>query len=482
LKNSQAVEDRVNMISTAVYGSMVGMVVVVASLLVLPILTNVDLTRDHFMLPFIHLPARVPATLRSTAERRLRDVRASEVDDEGDDSTSDADQDVDSDSDGTGAESESTKNDNTAYWEQLAKADGKRGSTKQKMRIGTNTSINSPSIAPLAAPLRQYRKSFRSLFQLVFRFVLPLFVVFLFFTVIFAQTASTLRFTHITQAFAVVADQRTVELREIPMLIRGLLSMRGTRTQIAPSANVLLELMDSVQYHHNLLTFVGVPTDDAVSVVSTTDIFTRLEIDASDLGWLEQALFGDSCKFMQRYAVAEGFTYDRCANFHEGILTMGMHGSLMNFLSVARGLVVKRANADVPAEDGMGVLVLGNLTQPYSWVEQLNSQDLKDLFVYSNDYLVQGFDGYASVFRMYTTRSLTRMQLFLVAFVSSFLVVFMIYQFMVYVPLVYKTNTEINNERFVVLLLPPAVLKAVPALQAMVTEMLRSAESRFGAA
>jgi hypothetical protein len=73
-------------------------------------------------------------------------------------------------------------------------------------------------------------------------------------------------------------------------------------------------------------------------------------------------------------------------------------------------------------------------------------------------------------------------QLFLVAFVSCFLVLFMVYQFMVYVPLVYTTNTEITNERFVVLLLPPAILKAVPSLQALVQDMLNSADNRFNVA
>jgi hypothetical protein len=119
---------------------------------------------------------------------------------------------------------------------------------------------------------------------------------------------------------------------------------------------------------------------------------------------------------------------------------------------------------------------------PYSLVQQVNSPELEDLFIYSTAYLVHGLDGYASVFRTYTTRTLIRMQLFLVAFVSCFLVLFMVYQFMVYVPLVYTTNTEITNERFVVLLLPPAILKAVPSLQALVQDMLNSADNRFNVA
>jgi hypothetical protein len=466
LRNSRSVESSVAELSTAVFICMVVICIATASCGVLPILLHVDRTRDRYITPFMQLPPAIPARLRANAESRLRKLKATELEaEEASGSDSDREEVLVADMD----ESASLGSGSATDWQALLQAEQSRKKLKDgKWRRGTLFGPNG----------RAFKKSISSLLLLVANFILPLLLVIGFFAAIYGQTVSTLQQTHIVQGYAVVSAQQLLEVNEVPMLVRGLLSIRGTPEQITPNVEVLNRLIDSLAYHHRLILFTGQPADPLVDSLTTTSTSAIRSFDGHGL---EDAMYGDACSFIASNNPPTSFQYSSCAAFRGGIMRQGMHAAISDFLQVARRVVNRRAAASVlvTSASGDGVIVTANASVAYSLIEELQSADLTALFDYADNYLDPGLKAYADVFIAVATAEVSYMQAFLIILVTLFVVLFTGYQVLVYLPHVHFTNEDIKDERVMVLLLPAGIVNSVTALQTMVQDMLTSEESNL---
>jgi hypothetical protein len=109
---------------------------------------------------------------------------------------------------------------------------------------------------------------------------------------------------------------------------------------------------------------------------------------------------------------------------------------------------------------------------------EINGQDIKDFVTYCNYYTIPALDKYTAYFDAAVNKEIAGMHTFLVGLVAGFLVMFTLYQLVLYLPSVYKTNSEIKAERAMMLLVPHGVLTSFAPLQQLVNEMVEAEESR----
>ena len=478
--------------SAAVFGSMAGVVAVLALLVVLPILVYVDRARDKYLIPFVQLPAVVPSRLRTRAERHLRLLQAADASDE-DEEGGMEDDGVEG---GSGEEGLATDDDggltspgSVADWGALLRGTGSGGSGGGGGGSGIGNATPGAHTPVARGPRRStsgggtvvlqtrgYKKSARSLGKLAARFMTPLVLVLTFFVAIYAVTVKEASTLQGLEVFNMASNLQDLDAMEVHNAVRDALATAGNASSAAVvrATTAAAAMADSLEYHHRLLLFVGQPAAPELAAVSAATVLDGSGLDAGIITNIRNLLYSDACTVLAMET--PGFNATACAAFRDGVLLHGMHSAMSDYLTLVRTLIARRAAADVPAVGAAGVLHLSDgSTVPYSQASEFASDIYVTTQTYGTVYLQRLTAYMADPYAAVSDEHVSTVNTFLIAFVTLFLLFLAAYLFLVFTPQVVATNAEILNERVVLLLLPAAVLRSIPQLEELVARVVDEA-------
>jgi len=482
--SSEGMADEVYNTSLAIFVCMIVVVVLLGLGVVLPILVVTDRTRDGILLPLVALPAVVASKLAAASERHLRAVRLRDAADAGAEDSDDS-QEVD-DGDGGGGDDEEAGGGGGLDWAALV---GAPADTDPEAVAGAGSTSAAVGVAggPSRRPLRKrpalatrvHKKSSRTLLELMARFLSPLLLVGIFFAVIFGVTSTRLTQARILQEFDLVSNSRTQAVYESYTAVRAAITALGSPADVAPTIAIARHVLDQLEYHHRVITFIGMPAPHIIQRAADAYPATVGAFSDSELQQMDTVTYGDACTVWVTVPDAGG-TYATCAAFRDGALLHGFHSALLDFLTLSRTLLSRRELADVHSIDtGLGNMTLAdNTTVPYSIIAEMASPSFGFVEGYAITYLGPLAAAEAQLMADAMVATLTFVTTFLAAFVGTFLGFFLLYQFGVIRPLLHTTNASIKSERLVLLLVPAAVMQASPALQDLAATVLEAAEGQ----
>jgi len=241
---------------------MMGLLVVLALAVFLPILNNVEQSKDAIVIKFIELPAVVKRTLHAQAHRRFKQLRSQYVNDEDDD---------DDNSGGSDSEDTPMANATTAKFDtedeqadfdwkgMMRKVGGSNGSvgSGRSDYTGDNAALRAiqPSRSSSSSSTkggRAYRKSSWSFLALLATFVGPLLALCVFFTVIYATSTVYAGRLLTLASMSTSATARAVCARSVVVDIKRFQYMYADKEYMDIHRNLTIGSVECVEYWQSL--------------------------------------------------------------------------------------------------------------------------------------------------------------------------------------------------------------------------------------
>jgi hypothetical protein len=236
---------------------------------------------------------------------------------------------------------------------------------------------------------------------------------------------------------------------------------------------------DKLAYFHRLLTFGDAVVDGSMAAASRGAAGDTLLDDADD-ALIEMANFGDACALMAERV--PGYDYDGCAELGGGIMTHGLHGTVREFIRRAKALAARRSVAVVDnATSGVGYMTMSGVTSVYSIPDELASEDMQFLHDAADVYMTPAFDEIARIFAVHVEGVVANQQVLLQAFVPLFLLAFMAFMALWFIPALHRTNADIIAQRSLLLLLPNQVVASCAPVRELIEDILGGAGAGGGA-
>jgi hypothetical protein len=373
------------------YVAMMGFLLIVAFVVFLPILCNIEAEKDSIVLRFVDLPKAAKTTLYLQSLRRLKDLRSSFVDDDDDEGEAgDEDgetveddaagggrrkgtrkgqdgQDSDSDSEEDGAlkamrenaiEDGDTAAANTDWSQILASSQQSRGSVAS---LGSGAAA---SKAPRSATAKvrnaarekrraerdsvkhkvKYVKSHTGFLLLLSRFLGPLGALAIFFSIIFGVSIYYLDTAFVLSSIAASATERSSCSREVFMDMQRMLQQYADTDYMSLQAGMVSDTNDCIKYWMEVLEY-GVPpgTESRGDFAANTPVtetgtspYLTSQLNADIYG----ALYGDLCAFLHRHV--ENFDVPRCEAFDSGNLKNGLSAGVREYTNYFSTLMDRR--------------------------------------------------------------------------------------------------------------------------------------------
>eukprot|EP00455_Lapot_gusevi_P034737 TRINITY_DN3840_c0_g3_i1.p1 TRINITY_DN3840_c0_g3~~TRINITY_DN3840_c0_g3_i1.p1 ORF type:complete len:602 (+),score=148.47 TRINITY_DN3840_c0_g3_i1:155-1960(+) len=185
-------------------------------------------------------------------------------------------------------------------------------------------------------------------------------------------------------------------------------------------------------------------------------------IDAPSDPWQIQQLFKDACVFP-----TTPFPYDDCSTFDNGILSRGLHASILEYAQVSRTCLNTIQSLIDDSHSNVSYRSI-NVT--------LRSAPMQVLLKMNNDYLriplLESTTRY-SVYIDNLIASLFSMRVgLLIGFIAFTLVLFILF----YNPLVYDLNVQTKRTNSLLLLIPPEVMEHLDKIRGFVEKLAASNE------
>jgi hypothetical protein len=245
------------------YGSMMGLLAILTFAVFLPILNNVENSKDTIVIRFIELPAMVKRTLHAQAQRRFKALRSQYVndDDSGEESGSGDDSDDEPAAGATAARFD-TEDDGADFdWKSMMRKAGGSAGSVGSSHTGDYGGGDNPALRAAAQPSRSvstskngraYRKSSWSFLALLGKFVGPLLALCIFFTVIYATSTVYAARLLTLASISTSATSRALCARSTVVDIKRFQYMYADRNYIDIHRNQTLSSVDCVEYWQHL--------------------------------------------------------------------------------------------------------------------------------------------------------------------------------------------------------------------------------------
>lgn len=362
-----------------VFIGMMSTCALVAGLIFLPILRQLDRAGDKIMLQFVGIPPQVRKVLYDTAATRVRLLRRDYGDDEdsGDENMDEEDA-GDNEAnvekafvpkDGGGDGTSVLDDDGVAHDSTLARAfgggssvdSGKDGDSKQSSSIfsrAMRSSRKSVNDAPVS-----FRKSPLAFAYLALRFVSPILLLVVLFSTVYGTFSAQSIKTRSLVSLVVAAGTRASCGRQALVDLQKLSYLTTDANYITRNFFFVMSSLDCVRLHTRLLAygtnegylqekpytaFVGTPENGSPSYLSA-------EVTAMAY----EAMFGDACPFIQKNSKhPPSFNMSACREFGNGVLTLGLAATIDLWWQTAYSVGDRQLR---------GVFTVGDLQNARGW-------------------------------------------------------------------------------------------------------------------
>lgn len=506
--------------SAAVFGGVIAVIAGLLFVILLPTLAIVDKSTDDVARQLLALPKGHLVKLRARALARYRKIVASnDSDGDGDsdaDGTDDGDRSqgelVDADDDlffGSpskrvdlsaqlpAAMADSTKRrvsfldpapakaDHTALPVTTAAATGP-GNERSSVASGSGFCCGrrKPEPSPMNKTIRRRsRKSLKSLLSLSVRYLIPFATSLVYFIVVYKTSLDILNTSLITATVSVAANNRNVAFQQYLTNVRKTIySYKVSQTELADIGEMARMLGEECLGMHELLAFGGETEIVKLEPASLMESKLSSIMSGSTLTEAEELLFGDACARMARpdfdYSDGTGrifhFDYDECARLGTGELTRGLHEAFLDVMHQGDAFLARRLHSKVsPNGNGTGMTYSdeGKAVGEYNIRAVLNSKEFKDFEILFGKYVLPGLKRISFLYADSATGAVLSHTTFAIAFTFAFLAFFIFYTTGVYFFGTVALNADIQNQRFLLLLLPPALVSQSAALKKHIQQM-----------
>jgi hypothetical protein len=306
-----------------VFVCMTTLICVIGVFVFLPILLQIETSKDDIMKQFVILPTNVRVHMHHQALGRVRSLRREFLQDEDAEETSSEDDDEETGKRGNHGsllhdEDDSSGSEDNVDWDDLLGAGGRKVSRRSKSMMKDAANGKKKKGGQL------YRKSSRSFLILVLRFIGPLVSLLIMFVIIFAVFATTLDKALTITSIATAASYRASCARQA---IANLRKVTTSTTNWIYRRNlywIAIKGAQCMRNHVRLLSYgdgSGIadpyvahvpPVENGASSVLSPELSTRLH----------EVMFGAACPFLME-TIAD-YTMEYCQSLNGGILAHGL--------------------------------------------------------------------------------------------------------------------------------------------------------------
>ena len=320
------------------------------------------------------------------------------------------------------------------------------------------------------------------------RYVLPMLVLFAFYTALYFMAVTTIKHTRTLSFVALQANTRNILITDVGALVRD--SVRLTNNEEARRGyNSTLQVLQKLDENHRRLMFGPLNAGENVGVRAGIGDSDMLTDDENAL--VHRLLFGDLCEWHSEgtydLLAMEAFptsgvpapVFPPNATFHEilqlndalsrcqarlqGSMDDGLHAAYLQYVRTAAYMAERRflAVVDVNGEgnittrDASGAAV----TARYSIAEELKDSRMDDLRNCGFVYLPIGSIDIAKVYTEASSRMIVTFIVFESVLATCFLLTFLLIMVFYYQPQLVEENRQIRKQAGLLLLLPPTVFQ-----------------------
>jgi hypothetical protein len=340
-----------------------------------------------------------------------------------------------------------------------------------------------------------FRKSSKIAYSLGL-FVLPVIVILVFYSVLHSQTEATLSVSSQLAAAYTVASRRSLQAEEVTLQLTASLLAEGYTFEVHSRLEELYAGLRELEYVNDVLALgfdagsSPLLVGDQLDIPSPSIAVTSLNSDEgggvtgmppAQAEGIRQAVIVDACPLVvQAAATADNLTAAACATLANGVLMQGLRASTSALIAAGVQLGQQKYNV-LQAARAAGSFVTPAFAAT-NFTATLETPAYRQVLALGSKRLPEAFQAIANQYSDAAHSQIVAFRAFVRTFAGAFLGLFSVAMLAVYRPLIQRLDEDVERKRALLLLLPPELLRGVPALKTLAGGLIAGALSNAAAA